>query len=300
MSLLPRSVAALLVYLAIFYNLDRFGIGPSLIHLHPFVYGFVTVVVALIILVSTLRRQSFPVLLVASTVLYILIKLIFFSGDILRDVTIIYVTLAELTLLAIAVLLAYDTAWKLEDFIRAIENITFAGLRKVVNIREAVEGVEGELYRSRRYKHSMTVVMVEPQMETLNVAIHSTVKDVQASMMERYALVSLMTQALNNQLRRSDSLLDLVEKKKFVILLPETQNERSSVIIRRIAEAANEMGVKVSCGTATFPTDGLTFEGLLQEAESHATTCKCEPDQLPSSSIVQPVASEQLYENRDE
>jgi hypothetical protein len=273
--------------------------GSSLIHPHPFVFAFVTVVVTLIILVPTLRRQSFPFLLVASTVLYILLKLLFFTGDILQDVSILYFTLAELALLAIAVLLAYSTAWKLEDFIQAIENITFAGLRKVVDIREAVEDLEGELYRSRRYKHPMTVVMVEPQMETLNVALHSTVKDVQESMMERYTLVSLMTQALNNQLRRSDSLLDLVEKKKFVILLPETEHERSSIIIRRIAEAANEMGVKVSCGTATFPKDGLTIEGLLHEAEARSSTCKCEQDQLPESSVVQEVI-ERIEENRDE
>jgi len=279
MKLLPRSLVILILYLAVFFNLEHIGLSEnSAIHIHRFAYFYATVAVASILYIPKLRRQSFFALLMIFTLPYLAIKFLFLYPGSGFELTFLYLSFTELVLLAIAILLAYNTALKLEDFVDVVENITFAGLRKVVSIREASEEIENEIYRSRRYKHPLTVIVTEPQMETLNIAIHKTVKDVQASMMERYVLVSLMTRALNNQLRKSDSLLDLFDKRKFVIILPETEQDRSSVIINRIAEAAHELGVSVSCGKATFPTDALNFESLLKEAEAHSSLCICLDD----------------------
>jgi hypothetical protein len=266
---LPYSIALLLVFLALLFNLERLEyFQRSDLNIEGFVYILVTVLIVAIILIPLLRRWSYPVLLILAATIYIIMKAYLSSTKLVWGGNQSYITIVELTLVGIAVILARNVAGWLEDFVNAVENITFAKLRRVHTLEEVGEDLESEMYRSRRYQHPLTVVVAKPEVGSLRMAIHRTVEEVQRSMMVRYVAISLMTRALYGQLRRTDWLLEDSRKREYVFVLPETRGERADIVIDRIQKTAVELGVSVSCGIATFPDDALTFESLIERAET--------------------------------
>ena len=266
---LPYSIALLLTYLAILFNLERFdNFQRSDLNIEGFVYILVTMLIVAIILIPFLRRWSYPVLLIIAAIIYIVMKVYLSSTKLVWGGNQSYITIVELTLIGISVILARHLAGWLDDFVNAVENITFAKLRRVRTIEEVGEDLESEMYRSRRYQHPLTVVVAKPEVGSLRMAIHRTVEEVQRSMMVRYVAISLMTRALYGHLRRTDWLLEDSHKREYVFVLPETRGERADIIIDRIQKTALELGVSVSCGIATFPDDALTFESLIDRAET--------------------------------
>lgn len=269
MKKLPYSIALLLAFLAVLFNLERFDyFQRSDLNIDGFVYVLVTVAIVSIILVPFLRRWSYPVLLVVTAIAYVVLKVYLSSTKAVWGGNQSYITIVELTLVGISVILARYLAGWLEDFVNAVENITFAKLRRVRTLEEVGEDLESEMYRSRRYQHPLTVVVAKPEVGSLRMAIHRTVEEVQRSMMVRYVAISLMTRALYGHLRRTDWLLEDSSKREYVFVLPETRGERADIIIDRIQKTALELGVEVSCGIATFPDDALTFESLIDHAET--------------------------------
>lgn len=265
---LPNSLALLLIYLALLFNLERFEyFARSEINVAGFVYILVTVLVVSIIWIPFIRRLSFLTLIVFALFVFFPLKYYFSTRGVFWGGNESYVTIVELTLVVLAVILARYVAGWLDDFVNAVENITFAKLRRVRTLEEVGEDLESEMYRSRRYQHPLTVVVAKPDVGSLRMAIHRTVEEVQRAMMVRYVAISLMTRALYGQLRRTDWLLEDSGKKEYVFVLPETRGERADIVIDRIQKTAEELGVSVSCGIATFPDDALTFDSLIERAE---------------------------------
>jgi len=225
------------------------------------------VMVVLTILVPFFRRMSLVVLEIGIILVYFILKIGVFSRNAWWGGDWTYATIVEITLASIAVIIARYLGGWLDDFVNAVENITFAKLKRVRNFEEVGEEIEAEMYRSRRYQHPLAVIVARPDVDTLRMAIHRTVEEVQRSMLVRYVSISLMTRALFGQLRRTDWLLEQTNKRQYVFVLPETKGERADVVVERIQRTAEEMGVAVSCGVATFPEDALTFEALLENAE---------------------------------
>jgi GGDEF domain-containing protein len=121
------------------------------------------------------------------------------------------------------------------------------------------------------------VVVVEPEPDSIQVALHRTVQEVQQAMMTRYVITSL-ARVFNKVLRRIDVVIEQREQGRFVILCPETNATGSNVLADRIqAAVAEQLGVSVKCGTASFPDEALTFEELVRQAESHLQ----QPAELP-------------------
>jgi GGDEF domain-containing protein len=87
-------------------------------------------------------------------------------------------------------------------------------------------------------------------------------------MMARYVITSL-ARIISKQLRRTDMVLDQHERGRFIIISPDTSASSSETLAQRIKSAAAEqLGVTVSCGVASFPDEALTFEELVHQAET--------------------------------
>lgn len=270
MKRLPLGIVGLIVFMALFFNLERLDyISKNELNIRGFVYVLATVWVSLILVVPALRKLSPITLLGLSAASYLIWRVSFFSLDQWWGGMQSYVTIAEMVLLLVSVAIARVLGGWLEDFAQAVENITFARLKRVRTLEEVEDDIEEEMYRSRRYQHPLTVVLAKPNIETLRLAVHRTVEEVQKAMLLRYVSVSLMTRALYGHLRRTDWLLERSQKNQFVFILPETRGDRAGVVVERIHQTAQEMGVDVACGVATFPDDALTFEGLLSKAEEN-------------------------------
>ncbi len=268
---LARSVIALLIGLTGFFNIERLDFGQKdVINIDTFVYVLGILAVIAVIMIAALRNTPLPVSLALWLGLYLLCKLSFFNSRPLLGGVYTYLSITEVALVSILVWLAHNVGRGLHDFEEAVKNITLSDVnRRVRKLDEAIEDIRMELVRSRRHQRPLTVMLVEAKPESIRAALHRTVQEVQRAMMTRYVVTSL-ARVIGNQLRRTDMVLDQRDRGRFVILSPDTNVASSSVVVGRIqAAAAEQLGVSIACGLASFPDDALTFEELVHRAEGN-------------------------------
>jgi GGDEF domain-containing protein len=273
MKYLRFSILALLIVQAIFLKIERlrFEEDMQLIDIQKFVYVLGVAILAVTIGVPSVRRISRYVSLAVWLGIYLALKVFVYDDPthaLLGDYH-TYVSITEVAFLTILVLLAHTLAHHLHDFEQAIENVTFAGFgKRVQTLHEAEHDLQTELIRSRRHQRPLTVIVIEPDPNSVQANLHRTVQEVQRAMMGRYVLTSL-ARAVSDTLRRTDKIFKHNSQDRFVVVCPETDTKASDVLIERIKTAATEqLGVIVHCGVSSFPTEALTFEELVHRAEA--------------------------------
>lgn len=264
-------ILALLFDLAIFFNIERLDFGEqNLIDIQSFTYIFVLVGIMTILGVPNLWHKSVfrEAFLIPWLGLYFLFRVLVFNKDPLIGGIHTYVLVTEIALLSASFWLAYKLASQIYDFEEAVANITFSeSNRRVQPLENVLEDIQVELTRSRRYQSPLSVLVVSPQQDSININLHRTIQEVQRSMMKRYVLTG-MARVISDVLRRTDLVIEQQEEGRFIILSPETPAEDSEVVVERIRSALRqELGISIDCGSASFPSDALTFEELLHQAE---------------------------------
>jgi hypothetical protein len=266
---LPRAITGLIFYLLVFFNLERITLqDTSIIDIKGFVYVLLSIFVVLILQVNFVRRQPAGVLLLSASILYLIGKFFVFYYFTNWDENTIYLIITEISLIWIGILIARIAGAAMVDFQDAVESITFSHLEKAKDISAAQSEIQTEFYRSRRYNYPLTLIVVQPDTNPLEYNPHIAVREIQQSMLGRYATVSLVRE-LSNNLRLLDTVIDLKDNMRFAILSPQTEEDKAENLINRINNIANNMGISVTCGHATFPKDALTFEELLRSASDH-------------------------------
>jgi len=262
-----------LVGLAFFYNIERLDVGEeNVINIDSAVYvlGFLATVST--IALPVVRYLGVGVTMGLWAVIFVLSKLWLFyfaDGRSLLGGVYTYLSIAELALLLIAVWITYKLAIALYDFELAVEKITFKENNgRVRQFDQAHEDIQVEMFRSRHNHHPLSVIVVEPDAGTVETTLHRAVQDVQQSMMRNYVLNN-MAQMVSKYLRRTDVVLEQRGRGRFLIFCPETTNLDTQLLIEYIQTiSAEQMGIYVNCGAATFPNDAFTFEELVTEAEA--------------------------------
>jgi GGDEF domain-containing protein len=222
-----------------------------------------------VIFVPALRRLHVAVSLVLWLGVYVMCRLFIFNQRPLLGGIDTYLSITELAALYILIVLAHNVARDLHDFEEAVKNITFADVsRRVRKLEDASEEIQTELIRSRRHHYPLTVMIIEPDAKSIKAVLHRTVQELQQVMMTRYIITSL-ARVISKQLRRTDMVLDQHERGRFIIISPDTSASSSDTLAQRIKSAAAEqLGVSVLCGVASFPDEALTFEELVHQAET--------------------------------
>ena len=264
---LPLSIVVLVVFLAVFFNLERLDVSQqNLINIQTFVYILITVAIISIIWFQFLRRLSTTRLVILWLVIYLALKILIFNDRGVWGGLNTYLTIVEAAFLVIFVLLAHYIAKYLEEFIAVINDITFDEYDKVLPLDKSKEDIKTELYRSRRFQHPLTLLVVRPEAEAVQAILNQTLQEIQHSLMERYVSVAI-SKALRTQLRRTDHVYEMCSDGCFVIVTPETGKEHIPDIVRRINEAARQLNARLYYGAASFPDDSLAYEELLQQAK---------------------------------
>ncbi|MFN8455465.1 MAG: hypothetical protein U0401_12495, partial [Anaerolineae bacterium] len=180
-----------------------------------------------------------------------------------------YLTITEATLLIAPIWISYRFAQAMHDFESAVMNITLvSNSERVRPLKDATEDIEVEMFRSRNSHQPLSIMVVEPKPESVQVALHRAVEEVQQTMMYSYVINS-MAQRLSKYLRRTDLILEQREQGRFVILCPDTNSRELKLITEYVETIADlELGVSVRCGAATFPDQALTFEELVHQAQN--------------------------------
>jgi hypothetical protein len=165
--------------------------------------------------------------------------------------------------------LACKLAGGLSEFEDAVKKITFtSNNRRIRQLEEATEEIQAEMFRSRHYHHPLSVIMVEPEAESVQNTLHRAVQEVQKSMMNSY-IVNTMAQTLSQYLRQTDLILEQREQGRFLILCPDTNSQDLDLLVEYVKTVATEqLGTAVTCGMSTFPDQAITFEELVNQAET--------------------------------
>jgi hypothetical protein len=78
-----------------------------------------------------------------------------------------------------------------------------------------------------------------------------------------------MARELSSQLRQTDLLFEHDKKGRLVIISPDTDQTGIVNMINRLQTLMTGQEFSINYGAATFPSHGLTFEQLLEQAEAN-------------------------------
>lgn len=266
MKRLPRAMIAILLYLTLLYNLERIEInGAPLIDIKGFVYALVIFVIIVLLQWEAARKLSLTTILIIMLVVYIIGKFFVFLYWSTWDANSAYLVIAEISLIWLGVALAYKAGKYMDDFQNAVRNITFSGIDNAKELASTQENIQIEMYRSRRYNHPLTIAVIEPETIPVDVNMNIAIREVQQAMFERYFTVNL-ARAIYQDLRMVDQIIDLDKGKRFAILYPETTRENAVPLVERVYKTAQDMGITLRAGIASFPENAVTFEELLKRS----------------------------------
>jgi hypothetical protein len=148
------------------------------------------------------------------------------------------------------------------------QTFSFANVRKVKRVQEAYKEIEAEIYRSRRFRRPLSVVVLEQETKNLQANIKNLTQNAQRAILEQYFSV-ILAKELAAQLRETDLLLENEKNGRLVILSPDTGVNEAETLIKRLNGLTESTEFSIKFGAATFPDHALAFEQLLEHAEAN-------------------------------
>jgi GGDEF domain-containing protein len=171
-------------------------------------------------------------------------------------------------MITLSVVLAHNVAVQIHDVEETLKNIFFTSSNTLLRkVGEADTEVQREIYRSRRFGHPLSLVLVDVGDEPVSPELNRITEEFEKSIRNHYVVVSI-ARAITNILRRTDILVENQGSGRFVLLAPETDHEAGNRLAERINNRAQrELGISVNTSVVSFPDDALTFDELVIAAE---------------------------------
>lgn len=269
-------IVGLLIWIAIFFNIERLDFGKeNVIDIDTLVYILGLVAVISIIAMRSFHRYNVSVSIGLWCVVFLLSKMLFgrpFLGGIYT-----YLSITELSFLLVSIWLAHLLALALYEFEEAVERITFRenSNKRVQKLAQAHDEIQIEMFRSRHHHHPMSIIVVEPMLDAIQTSLHRLVQEIQQTMVSSY-VVNNMAHTLSKYIRRTDFVLEQRERGRFIILCPDTNSTDLELMVEYVKSVAkDQLGTPITCGAVTFPDEAITFEELLSKAETQLDKIKC-------------------------
>lgn len=258
----------LFLFLVIVFNIEKLSVGAgTVLEFHPFVDILITVMIIASLLFRVFRKLPSYANLAFWVIIYF--GLWFFVNKSALPVINLQVTLIEVVFVSVAAVLSRDVAKNLHEVESTLDKLFFASFRgRTMDLEEASEEIKTELLRSRRYQRSLTVLVIEPDADSIKQSLMPSAEEIKHNLAKRYAMGKI-SEVINATARRPDLIIKLDQPERFILVCPETSASSSNTLIERIQTAVEtDLGISVSWGIATFPDDALTFEDLLHKANA--------------------------------
>ncbi|MBC8333440.1 MAG: hypothetical protein H8E28_15775 [Anaerolineae bacterium] len=267
---LRNSIFMLLLTMGVFLNIERLDVGTSLdiINLQSFVYLIGALAVFSTILMPEKWRPNSLIWMAFWIIVYIVLKLSAFNVRPLFGGINTYLTVTEIAMISLLVLTAIRVAGDLIDVEDTVANVTLIDVsERVKRMEEAEDDISKEFARSRRYASPLSVMVLKIQTEEVAFNLQRTAEEILQGMMKRYATNKLI-RLLDQELRRTDMVLEKTKDNQVVLVLPETNALGTEILADRLRDIVkNQIGIDISTGFASFPDEALTFNDLLKQAE---------------------------------
>ena len=263
MTAIRRPLIALLAVFVGAVAFDRLGMSTGRTIETP-AYLLAVVFVAAPLLVRGLRRSTTRTNVLLS--LAGLLGLRSLTGTLITDP---YQALVESAFVALAAALAHTAATGLERLDQTLGAVAFGESPALpLDGHTAANEILGEMARSRRHSRPLSVTVLAPDPVTMEAAIDAAAEDVQRAVRARF-VHGKIAREIADQLRRSDLLFEDPATGHFVVVSPETGSDGATLLVERIRSAAAGDNVQFTSGHATFPDHALTFEQLVERAQTH-------------------------------
>lgn len=143
---------------------------------------------------------------------------------------------------------------------------------RTMDIKAGREIINTEVTRSRRYKRPFTTLVLKLEfVDKKNDSPNN--ESIHQDLLRRFALAK-MGQIINEFARQTD-LIFSDQFDRFILLCPETDTQKATVLAERISKTVNEkMDASVAWGAASFPHDALTFDDLIELADRRMSALK--------------------------
>ncbi|HDQ73659.1 MAG TPA: hypothetical protein ENN19_16410 [Chloroflexi bacterium] len=251
-------VAALLVWLFCFYNIERLS-AP--IDLTDVAYTFVPLVAVAFIFIPHLRKIPFGVSLAGSVLIFLVLKAGVKSSIWGASLPL---TLMEICFVGVTGLLACQVNERIQEFEQVVDRISIGKFWKPGTFSSDQAEMYQELRRARHYQRPLSLISVGVDEASMQVALDRMVQEAQQAMMKQYVL-SDVARILSEQLE--DYNIIAQKDGGYLVLLPEVGGESLAELTDRLREIVErQVGADLQIGTASFPQDAVTFEGLVRKA----------------------------------
>jgi hypothetical protein len=257
-------VVLLILWLLFFFSIERFS-AP--VNISRVAYPFAPLMAIFVILVPGVRRTPLWALLVVPIPIFIAMKA---AAGYRVWGTSMPLTVTEICAISVTTILARWISNGLSEFEDAVAHITIGQVEDMPdrNLHGQAE-MYREVRRARRHQRPLSMLAIEIEEESIEVALHQIVKEAQQTLMKRYVL-SGVARALCDTLE--DYNLITQEDDHFLVILPETTPDKLDELIRRLHNLVGEqVGVNLVIGSASFPGDAVTFESLMEKARKDAS-----------------------------
>jgi GGDEF domain-containing protein len=282
MTNLKNSIAFLFTYLLLVFGIAQVNyIEQNILNFEPVFFVLVALTVLMGLYLPFIVRISIYIYLFLWGIVYMLIWL--FYWKFVEDPSSFQILGIQFILVIISAGLAYEVGRRLVAL-----NTMFEGLsattypNRTLEIQKAEDRISAELTRSRRYHHPLSLLIVE--LEKSKHKNWENLEGLQTDLLRRFAKARV-GQIISERMRETDLILR-DRSGRFVLLCPETNVEKSSVLGERIRQAvAENMGADVIWSFASFPEEALTYDELVERAEQR---------------LIRPVPASELEEIKTE
>ncbi len=273
-------LALLLVWLAVFFNLER---AHQPVNIASFVYVLAGLLAIGIVVVPPMRKATVGWLSVASLGILICLKVLLGYGVGGAALTL---TVTEAAALLITVAIAHRIALQVRRFEQSAADVAAARWQiRPKSLEEGQVDMYRELRRARKFGRPLAVVALEPVAESVKLSADRLIEEVRREMIQRYIEVRL---AETLQCEVQDFDLVASYEGRFIMLLPETDNPQAMKVAQLIAaRVERELGFQLRVGAAAFPTDEITLTGLVERAES--ALCEQRKPQPAEAAVSRPL-----------
>jgi hypothetical protein len=268
---LRRSIILLVVTLALIFNIERLNSSAAGdASLHGVLYLLAAVGIVAVLAWRWLQNRPLWVAGAGAATAYLIARLAVPNGRPIVAGEEIYVTITELAFLLGAVAIAWIVARRLRAFEATVLAFTLSDAdRRILQRGQDDALIEIELDRCRRHDRPLSVIMLRPDGGTRAADPFWLVHDIPAAFADRL-LFAQLARVVCGELRSTDIVVEGARHDCLLLLAPETDAAGALALAQRASAAAREIGVAAAYGAATFPSDALTFDDLITEADGRA------------------------------
>ncbi len=259
---LRNSVFLLIAFLIIIFGISSVELfEENVLNFHPAFFIMLTLAAFGGILIPS--RISIYFYLIAWAVIYVLVWIYYFRFlPIPRNAQELGV---QFLLIEISAGLSYFVGRQVQQIDALVRGLSVSAYpNRTLNIKANRDLINTEVTRSRRYKRPFTALVLKLEFNDRKDNLHRN-ETIQRDLLRRFTLAK--TGQIINEFARQTDMVFSDQFDRFILLCPETDYQKSTVLAERIYKSVSEkVDASIAWGAASFPQDALTFDDLVELA----------------------------------